>query len=387
MLLGPPTEPGPTDLRHAARVRRIAALPDERIVRIELLPKRSGPPRDVFVELMGNQWNAVVVEAESRVVRHVLWSRQGARGLVVGGTYASPPGQPRSGVGGDLSLRRWREILMGDPPERRVRLMVSQVAWTSPLNAPTLLGRDLDAPEDERLAEGHRRWCALARGEGTPTLLELDDGPHPYPVALPGLEGREMASVLGAFEEAGRHRELGGAPSLVDPETARRLEEAAERAGRRVRQLEAELDALEDPAALRATGDLILARYREIPAGAGAAALTGFDGQTRQVELDPKLPAHENAARYYDRAGRVERAEKRLPRLVDEARKTATDLERLLGRARSGDASKEEILAVLPDRGTTPVGQGGPGAHPALPHVQELGRLGDPGGQRGEAQR
>ncbi len=352
VLLGPPVEPGTSDLRLAARVRRIAAFPDERIVRVELLPKRSGPPRDILVELMGNQWNAVVVEADSRVVRHVLWSRTGTRGLVVGGTYAPPPGQPRAGLQGDLTLARWEQILEDADPEQRARALVRHVAWTSPLNAPALLSLDVEGPEDQRRMEGHRRWRALALGEGAPALLELDDGPHPYPTALPGTPSRAVASVLAAFEEMADTAHGTPAPPLIDPDMVRVLEETEKRAWRRVRQLEAELDALEDPAVLRGTGDLILSRYREIPQGAEDALLTGFDGEARRVELDPKLPPHENAARYYDRAARSERAEKKLPALLEEARDSAAGLRRLLSRARSGEASADDVRAALPEERT-----------------------------------
>jgi predicted ribosome quality control (RQC) complex YloA/Tae2 family protein len=51
------------------------------------------------------------------------------------------------------------------------------------------------------------------------------------------------------------------------PTLMRRLEGAARRAARREERLEDELAALEAPDALRRIGDLILARYHEIPPG------------------------------------------------------------------------------------------------------------------------
>jgi predicted ribosome quality control (RQC) complex YloA/Tae2 family protein len=350
VMLLPPAEPGPSDLRHAARVRRIAAPPDERVIRIELLPKRSGPPRDILVELMGNQWNAVVTEAESRVIRHVLWSRKGTRGLAVGRTYTPPSGQSRAGTDRSLPLEQWMDLLSDAAPDQRARVLIREVAWTSPLNAPALLACDVDGAEDERLREGHRRWRAVARGLGDPVLLQLEDGPHPYPMALPGRPGRKVPSLLGAFQEVAGSSDRTAKPSLLDPDLVRRLEEAVLRAGRRARQLEAELNTLEDGTALRAVGDLILARYREVPSGTDAAVLRDFNGGEQHVELDPKLTAHENAARYYDRAARVERAERRLPGLVDSAEKTAASLRRLLVRARAGEASPEEVETAIPAR-------------------------------------
>ena len=367
VLLRPPTDPGPWDLPHPARIRRVTAPPDERVVRIELLPRRSGPPRDVVVELMGNQWNALVVEAESGVIRHVLWSRKRGRDLAVGSTYHPPSGPTRAGVGGDLTLDRWLQILSGEAPGRSARTLVREVAWTSPVNAPALLGQDLDAPERERLAAGHGRWRALAEGTPSPVLLELEDGPHPYPVPLAGTVSHPAGGVLTAFDQATTHRDdADHEPSLLDPELVRRLEETVERERRRIDQLHAELESLDDPSTLRATGDLILARYREVPHGAEAAVLVDFDGEEVSVELDPMLEPHANATRYYDRAARVERARERVPELVREAREAAERLEDLLSRARTGEASVEEVTRALPLRDTT---KGRPREEgPALPY-------------------
>ncbi|RMH12402.1 MAG: DUF814 domain-containing protein, partial [Gemmatimonadetes bacterium] len=108
------------------------------------------------------------------------------------------------------------------------------------------------------------------------------------------------------------------------------------------------LDEAADPAALRALGDLLLARLHEVPRGAAEVVLTGFDGAPVRVELDPARAPQENAEAYYDRAGRAERAARRLPAELDQARRAAERLDELAERARSGALSATELEAALP---------------------------------------
>jgi predicted ribosome quality control (RQC) complex YloA/Tae2 family protein len=140
----------------------------------------------------------------------------------------------------------------------------------------------------------------------------------------------------------------------VGPDLLERLEHAVAQADRRVVRLEAELGAREDPAELRAIGDLILARYAEIRPGVGTALLTGFDGAPVKVTLDPSLAPHENASAFYDRAGRSERAGERLPGLVREAEATRDRLRELLEGARGGTITAERVRAELPGPSRTP---------------------------------
>ncbi|NJD18240.1 MAG: DUF814 domain-containing protein [Gemmatimonadetes bacterium] len=72
------------------------------------------------------------------------------------------------------------------------------------------------------------------------------------------------------------------------------------------------------------------------------------------LELDPTLSPQANAEALYERAARVARARERLPILLGEAGRRAAALGVLLERARSGEATSDEIRAALPLR--RPVG-------------------------------
>jgi len=213
---------------------------------------------------------------------------------------------------------------------------------------------------------------ASADTAAEPVVLATEVGPQPYPFPLPGTPHDPAPDLLAAFEASWPAGSAADAPSVpadaesaIGPALLRRLEGAARRAARREERLEAELATVEDPEALRGIGDLILARYGEIPAGASTVRLTGFDGRERTVELDPAERPHGNAALYYERAGKAERASLRLPPLIAEARAGRERLEALVGDAREGSVDEEEIRRLLGPEAPTERGQP---VGPALPY-------------------
>lgn len=364
VLLEPAVDPAPGDLRHPARVRAVVAEPDERWIRIELLPGRSGPAHDVVVELMGNQWNALVAEGPERIVRHVLWTRATGRGHRVGARWEPPPRSTREGARSEVPLERWLEVLEPELPDTRAGTLVRTFAWTSPLVAPALLEGDL--------ARGWERWRRLAGLEepDEAVILETDRGPQPFGTRLPGVPARPAPDLLSAIRAAAPGEDdtegAGAAPTLLDPALVSRLEQAIARARGRHVSLVAELDGLGDPSAERALGDLILARLGEIPSGAERTTVEGFDGAPVTLELDPARAPHENAARRYEEAARLERARERLPGLVAEADEEVARLEALLARVREGRARPAEVEAALPPV-AVPEARGGPEG-PARPY-------------------
>jgi predicted ribosome quality control (RQC) complex YloA/Tae2 family protein len=101
-----------------------------------------------------------------------------------------------------------------------------------------------------------------------------------------------------------------------------------------------------------------------VPPGAARTVLQGFDGGEVTLELDPTCSPQANADALYERARRVERARARIPGLVRDAEARAATLDGLLARARSGEATGDELQAALPrrERGS------GPAEGSALPY-------------------
>jgi hypothetical protein len=370
-----PLDPAEGDLTLKARVEGVWAVPDDRIIRFALRPSGAGrTPQTLVVELLGNQWNAVLTEgdadaSEPEIVRHVLWRRDAARAPRVGHPYRPPPPLERRGIDGDVSLEEWLDALGPIEPSERATALLRGFAWTSSVNVQALLGED-----DRELGAGHRLWSRFAPvdARAEPVLLETEHGLQPYPFPLPGTPHRPADTVLHAFEAChGAAGDTAAAPeparaaAEIGPTLMRRLEGAARRAARRVERLEIQLAEREDPEALRRLGDLILARYRAIPPGASRVRLEGFDGAEHELELDPAEPPHESAARYYQRAGKAARAAEQLPGLLDHARAECARLETLVDQARAGEADQAAVLDLLGPEEPTERGQV---TGPALPY-------------------
>lgn len=369
-------EPEASDLRLKARVRRVYAPLDERIVIFELTAERHGRgPYEVVVELLGNQLNAIATEGHARTIRHVLRRREGRRPARVGAPYTPPTSTGRVGADGELSRSDWRRMVDSAPPEDQRRELTRHVAWVSALNAGHFLTAPVDTPRapsgvTDTPEGGYDAWIAAVSASvpGGPVVLDTAHGPQPYPFALIGPHHRNVPTLLAAFEACAVESAAAGdtAPALsLEPELLASLEDTVEHRRRRVLRLQAEADGLDDPDPLRAIGDLILARYADIPRGAGRLVLTDFSGEEVTVELDPELPPHENASRYYDRASRSERAAVRLPGLLEEATDDRDRMNTLLEAARAGTVEAATVRAALPPgpnrrrRGNTP---------PALPY-------------------
>ncbi len=263
-------------------------------------------------------------------------------------------------------MEAWLGVLAPLPPGDRSAALIRSFAWTSPLNAPVLLGQ----PGGADLEGAYERWRLMADPEtpAEPVVLELTSGPQPYPFPLPGMPQHPTRTLLAAFDECGGEDATpeASAAAALGPALVGRLKGEVRRARRRVSRLEDELANLEDPTVLRALGDLILARYADIPAGARHARLQDFGGNEVDVELDPSRPPHENASAYYQRAAKAERGAERLPPLIEKARARQGRLDELLAGARAGTLEESQILEELGPRRASSTASAGEG--PSLPY-------------------
>ena len=346
-----PLEPTEGDHPIRGRLERVHAPPDERLIRFDFSAPRSDGV-SLIVELISTQWNALVTTGTADTVRHLLWRPAGDTRRVIGQTYKPPSPTGRAGVAGQLSLEDWLAALEPVPSSDRPRVLIKRFAWTSPLNAQALLGEPGDTDTESQLETGYARLRAMLDPSATldPVVLQLETGPQPYPFPIPGTRAVGAETLLSAFESCADADGEGGvatAAAVLGPELLGRIESAITHATRRTASLEVELAGAPDPLELRAIGDLILARYQDIPPGAVRAHLTGFDGAPVEVRLEPGEPAHASAARYYQNAAKAERAAERLPELIADARAELGRLEALLARVRSGAAEEAEVRETL----------------------------------------
>ena len=358
----PPSEPLSGARPFASRVRDVRAPSDERWFAVELVRRRGkGANLDLVVELVPNRWNAFLVEADSRIIRHLLHQpRKGEDPPAVGRVHRAPEPSGREGAGGPVELDRWLEVLGAVEPDDRPKTLLATFAYTSRLNAPYFLA-------DGDLELGWQRWARYRElPDIEPHVLATNRGPQPYPYPLPPLSGSLRETLLDAFRDAATQDAADPREALLPSDLTRAVERHLRRAEGKVAQLEKELEESRDPEALRRLGDLLLARFHEVPQGRERATLTGFDGNPVEVELDPTLPPNANADRYYDDAAKAERTRRRIPVMLDDARDRLGRLQAARERAQEGDVSPEELAEM------------------AGISLEEVGGGGAKGGARGE---
>ena len=295
----------------AGIIRDVSAPADERAILVEVTRLRGRTRRTRLVlELSPGRWNAILAEGRDDRIRSVLRPRRaGERQLLPGAVYELPRPSKRLGASRPMALASWLELLEDVEPRQRVATLVRNVAYTSRMNARAFL--------DEEREAGWKRWREWRDlKDADPQLLSSDQGLQPYPYPLPGMEGGARATLLAALADGS---EALAHASLVPSEVMSALEKRIAAAEGRLVRLREQVARLEDPVRMRATGDLLLTRMKLIPRGAARVSLDDFEGGTIRVSLDPTLAPHENAARYYARAARAERAAATLPAQIEEA--------------------------------------------------------------------
>jgi predicted ribosome quality control (RQC) complex YloA/Tae2 family protein len=341
---------------------RVEAEDDERLLRFRFRRVR-GRVRSVqvIVELLTNQWNALLVEGREEWIRHILWTRQSEdRTLQVGQPYRAPKASMRRGVDRPLTEEEWNEIRnprgIEDCPGSVIeRFFLDAVAFSSPLNLPALL--DTEAPQGKEGAAGidgnrsaQRRgydlWLRLRTLESPePCILETTRGKQPYPFVLNDFKYDPFPTILEAIREASREE------TATEPSHARvlnRLDRALRTAEGKVKAIEREMEIATSPEVLREQANLLLARLSEVEKGAPEVRLKGFHGEDLTLKLDPSLSPHENAEALYREASRQERVQKRLPPLLKRARAQVEELVLLREGLVGGEIAPEEAARRMP---------------------------------------
>jgi predicted ribosome quality control (RQC) complex YloA/Tae2 family protein len=321
----------------AAELVRVETPPDERLLRFSFRKVRGLTRRvQVVVELMTNQWNALLLEGEQEWIRHLLWTRPSeSRPLVVGQAYRPPEPSGRAGASEPLSQEVWSALMTSGPDSR----ILDTVAFTSLVNLPTLAGSE--RPD-------YSLWLSLRTPhEDQPCILETERGKQPYPVILNDFKAIECSSILDALD---RLAHAGAGAQDQHLMALDRVDRALHRARGRVRGIEREMAHAGDPDAYREKANLLLARLGEVRRGATSVTLIGFAGEEVEIALDPALSPHENAEALYEEAARRERAQARLPTLLEKAKERVVELTLRRARLLAGDLSEEELERGLPSR-------------------------------------
>lgn len=216
------------------------------------------------------------------------------------------------------SINRFREVRAGlpyapPPPYEKLDPRTLSEADLTEL----LTGRKLSELRSLVDGVGPELSAATAQLVGRPRNAPLSAADAAKAAAVIGRLSEAPSAVLG---EVGGRADL-GALREAEAQEARlsRLRAALEKrrnlAQKRLDDITRTLDAALEADELRADADLLLAYPKEVPPHAARVTLTDFSGEPREIALDTRLNAVENAQARYERAkkreGRLEQAASR----------------------------------------------------------------------------
>src|SRR5262245_36623055 len=333
----------PLVLPRKAQLQSVQALADERVLRFNLGgAARDNAVTELIVELLPPHAGVVALDRAGRVLK--MLAASAARPQTRGQPYSPPPSQQRAGVLAPLTQDAWLTLLQPARPEERRTLLISRVAYLSPINAAALLGDD---HTDAGLQAAYVRYVDLVSNPAQPCILQVAGALQPYGHAL-WQPAEPCTSLLAAFALANTNTN----PPASD--IIRRLEEDKTRAQRKCERLQEELrSAGETAARLRQDADLLLAHAHSVTRGAEQIELPDFEGRPRQLTLDPSRNGFDNAQAWYAEARKRERAAERLPVLINAAERKLREVEAQLSRAQSGESVELPERTASPRKGTS----------------------------------
>lgn len=325
-----------------ARIVRVAAAPDERLLRIELQEgnRFRGGARSLFFELHTNQWNALLVDGADRRIVSVLRAREaGGRRLHAGEEYAPPAPQAR------LSARtterdrlrvEWHLRLAFAAPDQRRGELLRGFADASPLNADAILGDAATSEDAAALDPAFERWWHVHAGETEPVLLDAPWGKQPYPRRLEGIAAEPFPTLLAAWATLATSDEVPGREQEIARLVAR-ARRRLEGVRRRAAKLHTELQGVGAAEPLRTRGELLLANLHRVQHGASRVTVYDHDGRKIKLAVDPALRPHENANRWFEEARRLDRIAERIPGLIERAEAEVRRWEKGIAAAEAGE--------------------------------------------------
>ncbi len=283
----------------------------ERIVDITVA--RGEARKTLRAELMRPNGNVLLLSDDE--VLGALNASSGHRTFEPHSPYEPPEAQGKLDPRG-VSQSAFAAALHDSPDEKTKRALFQTLDGIGPLTAEEIAVVAEVAPNTNvgQLAEAQmdRLWAAtrdlfdrLAQGRLQPcvyrdqTETAKEATPWPY-ASLSGYEERRVATVSEAIDAC--YRTTRETPVERRWKTlSRALGDEIEHVEKSLENVRGDLEQAERYEADKTIGDLLMAYLASVPRGESSVELTDFEGQTREIPLDPTLEPVENAQRYYNR--------------------------------------------------------------------------------------
>ena len=283
----------------------------ERIVDITVA--RGEGRKTLRAELMRPNGNVLLLNGHE--VLGALNASSGHRAFEPHSPYVPPQAQDKLDPRG-LPQTDFTEALMINPDEPTKRALFKSLDGIGPLTAEEIAvcadvepNMDVSSISDDQMDQ---LWAAtrdlfdrLEHGELQPRIyLDADENareatPWPY-ASLVSYEARRVATISEAIDACYRTKRETPVERRWKTLT-RALGDEIERVEKSLENVREDLGKAERYADDRTIGDLLMAYLSSVPRGESSVALTDFEGQAREIPLDPQLEPVENAQRYYHR--------------------------------------------------------------------------------------
>ncbi|HKA24924.1 MAG TPA: NFACT RNA binding domain-containing protein [Candidatus Eisenbacteria bacterium] len=282
-------------------------------------------------------------------------------GLAPGMAYFDPPAQfrkdPRRATAEEIAETLGADFASLEPQVLEARLAHHWCGVPTPLLANLRLALASSNGDADTAARALANWAELAYGGDGPVIaLQWTDkhrGATLVSARLPYVPDRgvTVAGPWPRWDDAAR----GLAPALPAAVTSEELADAKARVRRferALRAVEQDWEEANRAPQVRREAEALAASLTRVPRGVAQVEVPDpRDPSIKlRLELDPKLPPHENANRAFRRATKLERALEAIPArrvvLIDELVKARAQLERLEAGDRPAD-----LPASLPTRG------------------------------------
>lgn len=297
----------------------------ERVVKLTFLPSTSEHLL-LFVELMGKHSNIILTTADLKIlgsIKTITTQTSRFREVRPGLKYYPPPrmrSTKRDAFQPDAGDDLPDESFETEPDA--AQWLMANFSGVSPLMSREAVARAEPPLTSGSVWRGLSELAAAVRNaDYAPVQIREQAGSTPgaYPLPLrsvPASAQQRWASFNGAIDDAASSAALADALGRERAALVAALKKAQKTCERELIDTSEGLANAERADEYKQIGDLLLARARDVPAGAETVALEDYfadDGPaSRVISLDPRLTAVENAKRYYARHRKARDSEARL---------------------------------------------------------------------------
>lgn len=341
-----------------ARVAFVRQRDLDRVLEVGFSGPYDDPPKTLVVEVMGRHSNIILLDATSGVVldsiKHVSPQMSRVRVMYPGVRYAPPPPQEKLdplSVSEDGFAQAFDHFSRASPALSCEEFLVRSFAGFGRDSAMVVMSRagigsacpcaDLSRGAAHELWDAFREsvariregdfssWAGADSATGELKWISVIGPPGPGSDMAANVEMRDFASAADLLDYAYAPREKARTLATASSEISRAVATNIERCRRKLAAQEEEVAEAERADEFRRMGELVMANAPTVKRGQARALLVDyFDPELRQVEvdLDPRLSAHENAQAYF---ARYSRAKRRLEVAREQVSRTRSELEYL----------------------------------------------------------